>query len=200
MLVVWTAWTLWIVEYSHRNIHLGSWHRLLGGSRQDISWERKFEQEFKNAEVHILMMQPASFLVCTNMISFCTACRLAYGLDMLCIVCELVVAVCTLVYLFNLQQTVDGENGGSLEHRSREMTLGFMSLGFTLATLVVMAIGADKLAQSGRTVWARLRENLGTAVSRGGATAVHADVNNTLGGVHRDAEELGHEGQATQGW
>ena len=63
-------------------------------------------------------------------------CRLAYAMDMLCIVCELVVAVCTLVYLFNLQQTVDGENGGSLEHRSREMTLGFMSLGFTVATLL----------------------------------------------------------------
>ena len=34
-------------------------------------------------------------------------CRLSYVMDMMLIACELVIAVCTLVYLFSLQHSVD---------------------------------------------------------------------------------------------
>ena len=71
---------------------------------------------------------------------------------MLCIACELVVAVCTLVHLFNLQQAVDSAGALVVEHRSREIAFGFLSLGFTVAVLAVMTIGVDKLVRSGRTV------------------------------------------------
>ena len=80
-------------------------------------------------------------------------------MDMLCISCELVVAVCTLVYQFNLQQAMDsGRRIELIEHRSREMALGFLSFAFTVVTLVVMAIGIEKVARSGRAVWTRVRD------------------------------------------
>ena len=88
-----------------------------------------------------------------NPSEFSTACRLAYVIDLLCISCELVVAVCTLLYLFNLQQARDGGQEIPIDHISRETALGFLSLSFTVATLVVMAIGIEKVVRSGRTAW-----------------------------------------------
>ena len=97
-------------------------------------------------------------------------------MDMVCIVCELVVTVCTLVYLFNLQQTIDSGQEKHMGHGSREMALVFLSLGFTVATLVVMAIGTDKIAQSGRSIWVRVSVHLGATVPLCGATNVHPEV------------------------
>ena len=75
---------------------------------------------------------------------------------MLCILCELVIAACTLVFLFSLQQaTYDGREG-AVEHTRREMALGFLSLAFTAAVLLVMVIGTEKLTRVTRTVWTRV--------------------------------------------
>ena len=59
--------------------------------------------------------------------------------------CELVVTVCTLVYLFNLQQTIDSGQEKHMGHGSREMALVFLSLGFTVATLVVWQLALTRL-------------------------------------------------------
>ena len=116
---------------------------------------------------------------------------------MACVACELVIAVCTLVHLFNLQQTLHSGQDRRTDGVSTEMALGFLSLGFTVATLVVMVLGTDKIARSGRTVWARVSGNLGATVPHdGGATKLHSDVNTSVGGMPVDVDDTEHEGQA----
>ena len=60
-----------------------------------------------------------------------------------CILCELVITSCTLVFLFNLHQAVDSGREGFVQHKRRQMALGFLSLAFTLAALTLMAVGID---------------------------------------------------------
>ena len=68
-----------------------------------------------------------------------------------CILRELVIAVCTLVFLFNLQQAVDSGREGLVQHKRREMALGFLSLAFTVVVLAVTVVGTDKLARGAQT-------------------------------------------------
>lgn len=79
-------------------------------------------------------------------------------MEMLCISCQLVIAVCTLLYLFSLQQSIEqGREGEEQEHhRRREIALGFLSLGFTVAVLAVMVIGTARLVRGARATWLRL--------------------------------------------
>ena len=79
-------------------------------------------------------------------------------MEMLQISCQLVIAVCMLVYLFSLQQSIgQGREGEKHEqHRRRETALGFLSLGFTVAVLAVMVIGTAKLLRGARATWLRL--------------------------------------------
>ena len=74
-------------------------------------------------------------------------------MEMAVIVCELVVAVCTLVYLFSLQHSVDNGAGRLSQYKSRDIALGFLSLAFTLGVLVVTAIGPEMLARSALAAW-----------------------------------------------
>ena len=108
---------------------------------------------------------------------------------MLCIVCELVIAVCTLAHLFNLQHSVVRGQEWSPEHICREKALGFLSLSFTLVTLVVLAIGTEKLVRSGWTVWARVSGNPGAILPHGGVTKTHGDVSTSVVGLPLDAED-----------
>ena len=73
-----------------------------------------------------------------------------------CILCELVITSCTLVFLFNLHQALDSGRDGFVQHKRRQMALGFLSLAFTLAALTLMAVGIDKLRRGARTVWTRV--------------------------------------------
>ena len=59
-------------------------------------------------------------------------------MEILCIACELVISVCTLVYLFSLQTTADNSWEGSVQHRQRDVALGFMSLVISLVVLAVL--------------------------------------------------------------
>ena len=117
-------------------------------------------------------------------------------MDVLCNVCELVVAVCTLVYLFNLQQATNNTREGRIEHVRREMALGFLTLAFTVATLVVMAIGIEKLVQSGRAAWARVSGNRGATLPDGGVSNVHSEVNTSVGAVPAVEEDSEHDVQS----
>ena len=92
----------------------------------------------------------------TAYLNLITACRLAYAIEMLCILCELVIAACTLVFLFNLQQAMQSGREGAVEHTRRDMALGFLSLAFTAAVLLVMVIGTEKLTRVTRTAWTRV--------------------------------------------
>ena len=114
---------------------------------------------------------------------------------MACVACELVIAVCTLVHLFNLQQTLHSGQDRRTDGVSTEMALGFLPLGFTVATLAVMAIGTEKIVRSGRAVLARVTENLETTLSHGGATKIHSQVNTSMSGVPDDTQYAEHEGQ-----
>ena len=69
---------------------------------------------------------------------------------------ELFVAGCTLVFLFNLQQAGPSGRGGVAQHRRREISLGFLSLAFTVAVLV-MVVGTDKLTRGAQTACRRVR-------------------------------------------
>ena len=142
------------------------------------------------------MKQEVSLSGCVTPSKFITVCRLLYGMDMLCIVCELVVAVCTLVHLFNLQHSVVGGQEWALENGGREKALGFLSLGLTLATLVVMAIGTEKLVQSGRTVVARVTGKLRASLIHSGVTKVHGHASMSLGDLSGDVDGAGDVGQA----
>ena len=82
-------------------------------------------------------------------------------MDMMLIACELVIAVCTLVYLFSLQHSVDSES----QTRRKDMVFGFLSLACTLGVLAVTAIGADKLARGARAAWTRVSETSAGSVS-----------------------------------
>ena len=123
-------------------------------------------------------------------------CRLKYGMDMMCIVCELGVVVCTLVHLFNLRATIHSGREGLTEHRSREIALGFLSLGFTSAVLVVMAIGTERILRTGRTVWARVSGHLGATLPHDRSTRVHSEVNASVADVLVDIQDTEHEGRA----
>lgn len=68
-------------------------------------------------------------------------------MEMLCVFCELVIAVCTLVYLFNLQQTADS---------SRDLALSFLSLTFTVAVFAMAVIGPDRVSRGAHTVLSRI--------------------------------------------
>ena len=93
------------------------------------------------------------------------ACRLTYAMDLVVIFCELVIAVCTLVYLFSLRhslgnsmdETSHGEDD-SLQHRPRDIAFGFLSLACTLAVLLATVIGPDKLARGAQAAWTRVSE------------------------------------------
>ena len=86
-----------------------------------------------------------------------------------CILCELVITSCTLVFLFNLHQAVDSGREGFVQHRRREMALGFLSLAFTVAVLAVTVVGTDNLARGARTVWTRVSTETRGRRSGGGA-------------------------------
>ena len=77
-------------------------------------------------------------------------------MDMMLIACELVIAVCTLVYLFSLQHSVDSGVDGASQHKRRDMAFGFLSLACTSGVLFGTVIGADKLARVAHTVWTRV--------------------------------------------
>ena len=94
-------------------------------------------------------------------------CRLAYTMELVCILCEMVIAVCTLVFLFSLQQSLDSGQEGFVQHRRSEMALGFLSLAFTVTVLAVAAIGTDRLTQGARTVWTHVSGNHMTAAQVG---------------------------------
>ena len=115
---------------------------------------------------------------------------------MLCIVCELVVAVCTLVELINLRQAIDNGRDMHIEHVRREMALGFLSLFCTVATLVMMASGTENLLRGGQTVWARMSGTLGGTLLHGGGPKIHSEVSTTVGGVPVSGEGTQHELQA----
>ena len=68
-------------------------------------------------------------------------------MEIVCILCELVITVCTLLFLFSMQQSVDSSREGFIQHRRREMALGFLSLAFTEGMLVVTMVGVDRLTQ-----------------------------------------------------
>ena len=87
-----------------------------------------------------------------------------------CILRELVIAVCTLVFLFNLQQAVDsGREEGFVQHKRRETALVFLSLAFTVAVLVVTVVGTEKLAQGARTALTHFHTASGGTRLGGGA-------------------------------
>lgn len=73
-------------------------------------------------------------------------------MEILCIVCELVISVCTLVYLFSLQKTADSTREGLVQQRPRDLALGFTSLVISLVVLAVMVIGIDKLTRGAKQV------------------------------------------------
>ena len=58
LLVVWTAWVLWIVEHSHCNIHWSSCHGLLACAHHDDFRQRKIKQEHTHAEVLLPNNEP----------------------------------------------------------------------------------------------------------------------------------------------
>lgn len=99
-------------------------------------------------------------------------------MDMVVIACELVVAVCTLVYLFSLQRSVATGMDGASQHRRMDMAMGFLSLAFTLAVLIVTAIGADKLAQGAHAVWERVSA---ASLSVFGAMRRRSQMNTSVG-------------------
>lgn len=76
-------------------------------------------------------------------------------MEVMCILCELVIAVCTLLSLFNLKQAVDRGREGVTQRRRRYMALA-SCLAFTVGVLAVTAVGTDKLARGAGTVWARV--------------------------------------------
>ena len=117
-------------------------------------------------------------------------------MEVACIVCELVVVSCTLVHLWGLHCRPEGVEVGALEHRRRDMVLGFLSLAFTLAVLAMTAIGTDKLVRSGRTIWTYIRGNRSTILPHGGATKIYTEFNMAVGGLPVDVEGAEHEGQA----
>ena len=92
-------------------------------------------------------------------------CRLSYVMDMMLIACELVIAVCTLVYLFSLRHAVVSGVDGAVQHKRRDMVFGFLSLAFTLVVLVVTVIGADKLARGAHAAWERVSETSARSLS-----------------------------------
>lgn len=82
-------------------------------------------------------------------------CRLFHAVNILCIACEVVVTVCALVYLFHLRHSVDTARARAMH--DRELALAFLSLGVTLATLAVTAVGTGKAALATRAAWARIK-------------------------------------------
>ena len=117
-------------------------------------------------------------------------------MEMVVIVCELVVAVCTLVYLFSLQHSVDSGVDGVSQDRRRDVAYGFVSLALTLAVLVVMAIGVDKLVQCGQAVWTRFSTNLDSALPHRGTSKVPSVFENSVVGASTDAEDTEDEVKA----
>lgn len=74
----------------------------------------------------------------------------------------------------------------------------FLSLTFTLAVLVVTAIGADKLLRSGQTAWTRVSAKLENTLLLGGARMLRSEGNTAVRGVSEDSEDTEQEGQAIE--
>ena len=78
------------------------------------------------------------------------------------------IAVCTLVFLFSLQQAGHiGEEG--VQNRRKDMALGFMSLAFTVAVLAVTVVGTDQLTRVAHTVWSHVSGTVVNSTLVGGA-------------------------------
>ena len=122
------------------------------------------------------------------------ACRLTYVMEMVVIVCELVIAVCTLVHCFNLQHSKGSSVDGASQHKSREAAQGFLSLTFTLAVLVVMAIGPEKIVRGARETWTRVSATSLGSRSVFGIMRRRSDFNRTMGVVPvSDNEAVGNQ-------
>lgn len=129
-------------------------------------------------------------------------------MDILCIVCELVISVCTLVYLFSLQKTADNSREGFVQHRQREVALGFMSLVISLVVLAILVIGIEKLTRGAHHIAviskriSRMRYSGGGGTSVAGpnladaTNAARASVCDTMPGP---AQEPGNTNEAIEG-
>ena len=65
-------------------------------------------------------------------------------MEMMLIVCELVVAVCTLAYLFSLQHLVDSGVDEVSQSRHKDVAFGSLSLAFTLPVLAAASAAASR--------------------------------------------------------
>ena len=129
-------------------------------------------------------------------------------MEILCIACELVISVCTLVCLFSLQTTADNSWEGSVQHRQRDVALGFMSLVISLVVLAVLVIGIEKLTRGANHI-AVISKRISTMRYSGGegtsvagpnladaANAARASVCDIMPGP---AEEPGNANEAIEG-
>ena len=78
-------------------------------------------------------------------------------MEMVCISCEAVVTVLTLVYLFHLQDMAQADD--------REIALAFLSLAATLVAMAGAAIGAATILRAARATWTHV-----TIISQGASS------------------------------
>ena len=110
-------------------------------------------------------------------------------MEIVVIVCELVIAVCTLVYLFGLQHSVDSGVDAVSQHSRREMALGFLSLAFTLGVLVVTAIGTDKVTRGVHALVSRVRATSAHSLSVFGPMTRRGECSTSVGIVPVSGDE-----------
>ena len=88
---------------------------LLGEKSSKSTRMKRYCSDQRSSELHAVRS-------CTELI---LVCRLFYAMEMVVIVCELLIAVCTLVHLFNLQHLVDSGVDEVLQNSRKNVALCF---------------------------------------------------------------------------